>query len=93
MASGRCFETDCVQQFVQVVDDALIEPIELRTLHIWQRRVSPKRLEQACRQRCVNAFKEFEKDDRDRVLVGLQLILAGVRQLVTSALARNFDRS
>ncbi len=50
IVSGRCFETDRVQQFVQVIDDALIEPIELRTLRIWQRRVSPKRLEQACRQ-------------------------------------------
>ena len=67
MASGRCFETDRVQQFVQVVDDALIEPIEVRTLRIWQRRVSRKRMEQACGQRGVNAFKEFEKDDRDRV--------------------------
>ena len=36
MVSGRCFETDRVQQFVQVVDDALIEPVELRTFRIWQ---------------------------------------------------------
>ena len=48
MVSGRCFETDCVQQIVQVVDDALIQSIELRTLRIGQGRVSPKRLEQAC---------------------------------------------
>ena len=82
MASGRCFETDRVQQFVQVVDDALIEPIELRTLRIWQRRVSRKRLEQACGQRCVNAFKEFEEDDGDRVAMGLQPVPAGVRQFV-----------
>jgi hypothetical protein len=62
MVSGRCSETDGVEEFVQVVDYVLIQPIELTTLPIWQGRVSSKRLEQARGQGCVNAFKEFEED-------------------------------
>src|SRR5713101_6872102 len=80
--SGRWFEADGVQQLVEVVDDALVEPIELATLGVWQRRVSAKRMEQAGRQGGVDPFKELEEDEGDRIAVGLQVVSASVRQFV-----------
>lgn len=65
--SRHCFETDRLHQFVEVVDDALVETIELAALGVRQLPVVREGIQQARGQRRVDPFEELEKDQRDRV--------------------------
>ena len=84
-------ETDSLNESVEIVDDALIEPVEDRAgraeiglaaelgvgLH-WR--------EKAGGQRSVDAFEELKEHKADRAAVGEEPIAARVRQLLDEAL-------
>src|SRR5208337_579635 len=80
------FETDGVNERVEVVDDALIEPVEERSALAAQLGVGRDWGKKAGSQRSVDAFKELQKDEADRVAVGEDPIAARVWQLLDEAL-------
>ena len=54
---------------VEIVDDALVEPVELKAFLLMDLRISGEGLEEPGRQRRVDALEEFEEHETDRVPV------------------------
>ena len=73
---SRGFEADGVDERVEVVDDALVEAIELRSALALERGVGPHRRQQAGGQRGVDALKELQEDKADRIALGKKPVAA-----------------
>ena len=58
------FETDSSDEGVEIVDDALIEAVELRSPLRFELGVCFDGAEKACRERCVDAFEELQNASR-----------------------------
>lgn len=52
-----CFESDGGQEFIQIIDDPLVEAVELRALVAGQVRVAGEGAQQACCKRCVDSLE------------------------------------
>jgi len=79
-----------VNERVEVVDDALIEPVEWRSTLAAEFGVGRYWGKKAGSQRSVDAFEELQKDEADRVAVGEEPIAARVRQLFDETLGAQF---
>ena len=82
---GEC-EAEGSQEMVEVVGEALVEAVELRTL--WRREggVAGIGIEKAGGQRRVDAVEELQEDQADRIALGRQAVAAGAGQLLDKAL-------
>ena len=66
---------------VEVIEDALIEAIELRSLLLIDPGIGADRAEKAGGERRIDAFEQLQEDQTDRVSVGEELIAARVGEL------------
>jgi hypothetical protein len=87
---SRGFEADGLDQGVEIVDDALIEAIELRSPLGFEPGVCFDWTEKACRERGVDALEELEEDETNRVAVREEPITARVRELGNEAFGAEF---
>ena len=85
-ASCGGLHSNRVQEFVEVVDKALVESIELVAFVLSESGVGSDGAEQASRERRIDALEELQEDDADRVALGEQAIASGVRHLLNEAL-------
>ena len=74
------FEADGLDEFVEVVDNALVEVLAVEPS------VGLDGRKEAGSQWGVDAFEELQEDEADRVAVGKEPIAARVRQLFDKAL-------
>jgi hypothetical protein len=81
MVSRGGFDADGADESVEIVDDAVIEAIELGSLVWVEAAVAGHGVEEAGRERGVDALEEFQEDETDRVSLREKLISAGMREL------------
>ena len=79
-----------MNELVEIVDDALVEAVELRSVLAVEAGVGLDGREEAGSQRGVDAFEELKEDETDRVAVGEEPVAARVRQLFDKALGAKF---
>ena len=79
-----------MNELVEIVDDALVEAVELRSVLAVEAGVGLDRREEAGSQRGVDAFEEFQEHETDRVAAGEEPVAARVRQLFNKALGAKF---
>src|SRR5271163_1386173 len=72
------------------VGDVLIEAIERRAFVVQESSVAGNRLQKAGGQRGIDAVKQLQEDQADRVTRGWQAIAAGARQLLDQAFGAQF---
>ena len=89
-AESRGFEADGLDEGVEIVDDALIEAIELRSFLGFEPGVCLDGTEKACREWGIDAFEELQEDEADRVPLWEELIAASVRELGNEAFGAKF---
>src|SRR6266498_1102519 len=77
-------EADTLKEAIDRVNDVLIERVELRPPV--KLRVSGKRSQEPSGERRVDAFKEFEKHQRDSIAVWQEPVPSGVWKLLDKAL-------
>src|SRR5436190_12781407 len=82
---SRGFEANSLDEGVEIVDDALIEAIELRSPLGFELGICFDGAEKACRERRVDAFEELQEHEADRVSVSKQLIPARIGELGNQA--------
>lgn len=64
------FEPDSVNEGVEIVDNALIEPVERQSVLAAELSVGADRRKKARGKRTVDALEELEKHEADRVTAG-----------------------
>jgi hypothetical protein len=74
-----------VDERVEVIPDALIEAVELRSALAGELGVGSDRREKTGGQRGVDALEKLEEDETDRIADGEEPVAARVRQLFKSA--------
>src|SRR6266567_1241833 len=67
-------ETDGIHEFIEIINDALIEPIKLRTLLLLKFLVSGDRRQETGSQRRVDPFEQLQEYQADGVTVAQQAI-------------------
>jgi hypothetical protein len=83
----RChLEANRGEQAVEIIDDALVEPVELMPLGVVDAGIAAERLQEPRGQRCVDALEELEEDDADPVALGEKPVAARPRDPVDEAL-------
>ena len=75
-------EADGADEFVEIVDDALIEAVELRSALAGELAVHFEGREKARGQRSVDALEQLQEDEADRIAAREEPVAAGVRQLL-----------
>src|SRR6266852_8471117 len=85
MVKSRGFEPDGSDEGVEIVDDALIKAIELRSPLGLESGICIDGAEKACRERRIDAFEELQEHEADRVPVREELIAARVGELGNKA--------
>ena len=75
---------------IEIVDDALIEAIELRSPLGFEPGICFDRAEQACGEWGVDAFEELQEDEADRVSAREELIAARVGEFGNKAFGAEF---
>ena len=66
MAALSCgFEADRADESVEVIDDALIEAVELRSLLLVDSSIRADGAEKAGDKRCIDALEELQEDQTD----------------------------
>ena len=80
-AKSRGFKANSSDEGVEIIDDALIEAIELRSPLGFELCVCFDGAEKACGERRIHAFKELQEHEADRVSVPKELIPARVGEL------------
>jgi len=78
---SRGFEADGSDEGIEIVDDALVEAIELRSPLRFEPGICFDGAEKACREWGIDALEELQEDEADRVPVGKELIPARVGEL------------
>ena len=91
MGSRGGSQTNGLHEFVEIVDDALIQTVELRPVLAVERSVALDRREQAGSQRRVDALEELQEDEADRIALGQEPVAAGVRQLFDETFGAQFE--
>jgi hypothetical protein len=87
---SRGFETDGSDEGIEIINDALIETIELRSPLGFEPNVCFNGAEKACREWGIDSFEELQEDEADRVSVREELISARVRKLYDEAFGAKF---
>jgi hypothetical protein len=87
---SRGFEADGSDEGIEIVDDALIESIELRSPLAFEPGICFDGTEKACREWGIDAFEELQEDEADRVSRREELIAARVRELGNEAFGSEF---
>jgi hypothetical protein len=87
---SRGFEADGSYEGIEIVDDALIEAIELRSPLGFEPGICFDGAEQACSEWGIDVFEELQEDEADRVPLREELIAAGVRELGNEAFGAQF---
>ena len=77
---SRGFEADGSDEGIEIVDDALIKAIELRSPLGFEPCICLDGAEKACGERGIDAFEELQEDEADRVSLR-KLIASRVREL------------
>ena len=72
--SGGFFEADSVNKVVEIVDNALVEAVELRSFIGLEVDIAFDRAEDAGGKGSVDPLEQFEEDQTDRVSAWEQLI-------------------
>ena len=83
---SRGFEADGSDEGVEVIDDALIEAIKLRSPLGFEPSVCFDGAEKACREWGIDAFEELQEDEADRVAFRQESIAPGVWKFLDQAL-------
>ena len=78
---SRRFEAQGAIEGVEVVDEALIEAIELRSLLLVDCSIRADGAEKGSGERRIHAFEEFQEDEADRISLREQLVAAGLGKL------------
>src|SRR5271166_2433472 len=84
------FETDGVNERIEVIDDALIKAVELGSALVGELGVGSNRREKTGGQRGVDTLEKLEEDETDRIAVGEEPVAARVRQLFDETLGAQF---
>jgi hypothetical protein len=87
---SRSLEADGADEGIEIVDDALIEAIELRSPLGFEPGICFDGAEKACRKWGIDAFEELQEDEADRVPLWDELIAARVREFGNKALGAEF---
>jgi len=87
---SRSFEADGSDEGIEIVDEALIQAIELRSPLGFEPGICFDGAEKACREWGVNAFEELQEDEADRVPLREELIASGIRELGDEAFGAEF---
>ena len=87
---SRGFEADGSDEGIEIVDDALIEAIELRSPLGFEPGICFDGAEKACREWGIDAFEELQEDEADRVPLREELIAARVREFGNEAFGAEF---
>ena len=87
---SRGFEADRSDQGVEIVDDALVEAVELRSPLGFEPSIRLDGAEEACREWGIDAFEELQEDEADRVSLREQLITARVGDFGNKSLGAEF---
>jgi hypothetical protein len=75
-AESGGFEADRSDEGVEIVDDALIEAVELRSPLGFKPGICFDGAEKACREWRIDAFEELQEDEANRISLREQLIAA-----------------
>ena len=59
------FEADRADEGIEIIDDALVEAIELRSLLLVESSICANGAEKASGQRRIDALEELEEDETD----------------------------
>ena len=78
---SRGFEAEGADEGIEVIDDALVEAIELRSLLLVDSSIRTDGAEKGSGERRIHAFEEFQEDEADRISLREQLIAAGLGKL------------
>ena len=78
---SRRFQADGSDEGIEIVDDALIEAIELRSPLGFEPFISFEGAEEACRERSIDPFEELQEHEADGVPMWEELISARVGEL------------
>src|SRR5258708_21789668 len=84
------FETDGIHEFVKIVDDALVEAIQLRTLLLLQSVVAGNGGEQAGGQGRVDPLEQFQEYEADGEAFARQAVAARAPNFPHEALGPQF---
>jgi len=87
---SRGFETDGSDEGIEIVDDALIEAIELRSPLGFEPSICLDGTEKTCHEWGIDAFEELQEDEADRISLRKQLIAARVGELGNKAFGAEF---
>ena len=77
---------------IEIIDNALIEPVKLRSPLGLKPDVCFDGVEKACGERRVDAFEELKEDEANRVPLREQLIAARVGELGNKTLGADFRK-
>ena len=78
---SRSFKAERADERVEIIDDALIEAIELRSLLLVDCSIRADGAEKGSGERRIHAFEEFQEDEADRISLREQLVAAGLGKL------------
>ena len=87
---SRGFEADGSDEGVEIVDDALIQAIELGSPLGLESGICFDGAEKTGRERRVDAFEEFQKDEADRISLREESIAARVGELGNKTFGTEF---
>ena len=87
---SRGFEADGSDEGIEIVDDALIKAIELRSPLGFEPGICFDGAEKTCREWGVDAFEELQEDEADRVSLREELIAARIGELGNKAFGAEF---
>jgi hypothetical protein len=76
---SRRFEAYGLNKRIEIVDDPVIEPVELRSFFTMEPGIAADRAEKARGQGRVNALEELQEDEANRVSLRQELVAAGKR--------------
>ena len=70
----RGFQADSADEVIEVIDDALVEPIELGPLAQVESTVCGDWAEKACGEGGVDSLKELQENEADRISLWQELV-------------------
>src|SRR5579871_3804441 len=85
-------EADGHNQLLQIMNDPLIKPVQLRPFLVLQSRISREWFEQAGSKRSIDFFEEFQEHQADGISFRKQAVPTGLRDLLHQPLGTELGK-